>query len=134
MTGNVSPLEVGWTLIAVLGLLFSGWLVLSTAMDLLSVWEAVRAVPPKARFWGQRWWVALGSVVGYAGISILWALPILIGIMAMSWPPPQSNPEQQLSNLKVGWLFIGGELLALVLQAWFLIVRNRIERAPKWSG
>jgi hypothetical protein len=131
MSGTASPLEISWTVVACLGLLFSGWLALDGYRDLSAVLAAIRAVPPKARRWGPRWYVALSALVANAAFCLVWAGFIVIGLIAMRFPPPAPNPGQSVSNMWAGWVLLGMEVLLAGVQAWHLFVRDRIEQATR---
>lgn len=130
-SGTASPLEISWSVVAVIGLLFSGWLTLDGSRDFSAVLAAIRAVPPKARKWGPRWYVALSAIVANAALCLVWLGFIVIGLIAMQFPPPAPNPDQAVSNVWAGWVLIGMEALLVGVQAWHLWVRGRIEHATR---
>jgi hypothetical protein len=113
--------------IAVAGLLFSGWLALAGWFDLKAVRQAIDDVPPRARIWGPRWWIALAAVVANVALCLVWMGFIFIGLMAMRYPPPPPTTEQAVSNQWVGWVLIAMEFLLAGVQGWHLFVRGRIE-------
>lgn len=133
-TVRSSYIERAWTLIAVYGLLFSIWLAGGGWWDLAAVREAIHAVPPRARAWGPRWWVGLSSVVANGMLCLVWLGFIAIGVIAMQFPPPTPSPDQQVSNQWAGWVLIAMEALLVAVQAWHLFVRNRVERAARWTS
>lgn len=128
---NASPLELTWTVIAGIGLLFSGWLTGGGWYDLAAVRVAIADVPPRARAWGPRWWVALSAVVANGLLCLVWAGFIATGLIAMQFPAPPPNPSQQVSNMWAGWVLIAMEALLAGVQAWHLFVRGRIEYAVR---
>lgn len=128
---TVSPLELTWTAIAVVGLVFSGCLAVAGWLDLSAVRAAIRGVPPRARIWGPRWWVALSAVVANAALCLVWLGFILIGLIAMQFPPPPPTTEQAVSNMWAGWVLIGMEGLLAGVQAWHLFVRGRVEQTSR---
>jgi hypothetical protein len=130
---NASPLEVTWTSIAGLGLLFSIWLVGGGWFDLAAVTAAIKDVPPRARAWGPRWWVALSAVVANGLLCLVWLGFIAIGLIAMQFPPPPPSAEQAVSNQWAGWVLIAMEGLLAGVQAWHLFVRDRVEHAVRWA-
>jgi hypothetical protein len=100
----------------------------------LSGWEAtigLGAVPPMARKWGPRWYVALSAIVANATLCLVWAGFIVIGLIAMQFPPPPPNPDQSVSNMWAGWVLIAMEALLAGVQAWHLWVRGRVEQATR---
>ncbi|HEX5164230.1 MAG TPA: hypothetical protein VFV93_02440 [Thermomicrobiales bacterium] len=131
MSGAASPLEISWTVIAAAGLLFSVWLMAAGWMDLEAVQQGIRAVPPRARIWGPRWWVALSAVVANASLCLVWLGFILIGLIAMRFPPPPPTTEQAISNMWVGWVLIGMEALLATVQGWQLFVRERVNETAR---
>lgn len=131
MTGTASPLELSWTALAVAGLLFSVWLAAGGWFDLAAVRAAIVEVPPRARAWGPRWWVGLSSVVANSALCLVWLGFILIGFIAMQFPPPPPTATQQVSNQWAGWVLIGMEAILVSVQAWHLYVRSKIEQTSR---
>lgn len=131
MTGTASPLEISWTALAALGLLFSMWLAGGGRFDLAAVRAAINERPPRARAWGPRWYVAISSVVANSALCLVWLGFITIGLIAMQFPPPTPNPDQQVSNMWAGWVLIGMEALLVGVQAWHLYVRGKIEQTAR---
>jgi hypothetical protein len=129
MRATASPLEITWTVIAGLGLLFSAWLVLAGWLDLAAVRAAIRAVPPRARAWGPRWWVALSAVVANVAFCLVWLGFAMIGLIAMQFPPPPPTTEQASFSMVTGWVLIAMEAILVGVQAWHLFVRGRVEHA-----
>lgn len=129
MSGTASPLELTWSVVAVIGLVFSLGLTYDGWRDFLAVRSAIRAVPPRARAWGPRWWVALSSIVANGTLCLIWLGFILIGAIAMQFPPPQPTTEQAISNMWAGWVLIAMEMCLAGVQAWHLYVRSQINRA-----
>jgi hypothetical protein len=124
--GNVSPIEAAWTLVACLGLLFSGWLTLAGWRDLAEVRAGIARVPPIARAWGPRWWVGLSAVVANAALCLVWLGFAIIGWISMQFPPPPPTTEQSVSNVWAGWVLIATELILALVQAWHLFVSERV--------
>lgn len=133
-TRNSSYIERTWTAIAAYGLMFSAWLTASGWLDLDAVLEASRALPPRARAWGPRWWVGLSSVVANGLLCLVWAGFMTIGLIAMQFPPPPPNPDQQVSNMWAGWVLIAMEAILAGVQAWHLFVRGRVEHSARESS
>lgn len=131
---TASPLEITWTSIAAIGLLFSLWLALSGWYDLAAVRAAIRAVPPRARTWGPRWWVGLSAVVANGLLCFMWIGFAAIGLIAMQFPPPPPNPDQQVSNMWAGWVLIVMEALLAGVQAWHLFVRGRVDHSARGAS
>ncbi len=133
-TVTASPLEISWTVIAGVGLLFSGWLAVAGWFDLTVVRAAVAERPPRARTWGPRWWVALSAVVANGALCLIWFGFLVIGLLAMRFPPPPPTTEQAASNVVVGWVLIAMEFLLVAVQAWHLYVRGKVEHAVPFVG
>ena len=128
---SASPLETSWTAIAVLGLLFSLWLAGGGWLDWRAVEASIRAVPPRARRWGPRWWVALSAVVANGLLCLVWIGFAFVGLIAMQYPPPPRTAHQTTSTAWIGWLLIAMELLLAFVQAWHLMVRGRVEQTAR---
>jgi Na+/proline symporter len=126
---KASPLEWAWTLVAAAGLCFSIWLAVSGYLDLRAVVDASQENPPRARIWGPRYWVALSSWCANGTLCVIWVGFILIGAVAMQYPPPPPTVDQTVSNQWVGWVLILMELLLAGVQGWHLFVRGKIEAA-----
>ena len=126
MSGYASPLELTWSVVAVLGLLFSLGLAYDGWIDYRAVMAAIRDVPPRARAWGPRWWVAVSSFVANSCLSLVYLGFIVIGFIAMQFPPPPPTTEQAISNMWAGWVLIAMEVLLASVQAWHLFVRFKI--------
>lgn len=129
MSATASPLELAWAGIAAIGLLFSGWLAFVGWLDFSAVRAAIKAVPPRARPWGPRWYVALSAVVANVALCLVWGGFIFIGVVAMQFPPPPPTTDQAVSNMWVGWVLIAMEGLLAMVQGWHLFVRGRVQAA-----
>jgi hypothetical protein len=133
VSGTASALELSWTAIAVGGFLFSVWLVGGGWLDLQAVQAAIDAHPPRARRWGPRWWVAMSAVVANVALCLVWIGFVLIGAIAMRYPPPPPTAQQTVSTQWVGWVLIAMEALLAAVQAWHLFVRGRVEQADRMA-
>lgn len=131
MSGTASPLETSWTLIGVIGMLFTVWLIVGGVLDRRSVQQEIDADPPRARAWGPRWWVALRNTGMWLLIAYIWLVFVFVGAIAMTYPPPPPNPDQQVSSQWVGWLFISAEFVLAVFQGWFLFCSNRVDQSAR---
>lgn len=129
MSGSVSPLELTWTGVAGIGLLFSVLLVVAGLADFVTLRAAIRAVPPRAYTWGPRWWHVVGHVGANAGWCLFWVLFIVIGFVAMTWPPPPPSSEQAARGQWLAWLLILAEFIGGSIQVWNVFIRNRVEHA-----
>ena len=128
VSGTISHLEVAWTSVAGVGLLFSTWLTLAGWWDFAAVRAAIKAKPPRARAWGPRWWVGLSALVANGALCLIWLGFILIGWIAMQFPPPPPTAEQQVSNWWAGWVLIVMETLLAGVQVWHVFVRRQIDQ------
>jgi hypothetical protein len=126
---RASPLEWAWTVVALFGLFFSGWLMLNGWRDWNAVEYAIRVVPPRARRWGPRYWVAYSAVISNGLLCLVWTGFMLIGLIAMQYPPPPPTTDQHVSNQWSGWILIGMEFLLMSVQGWHLYVRMKLEQA-----
>jgi len=137
LTGTTSWLELTWTVVALAGLIFSAWLSFAGWLDLSAVRAAIRDVPPRARIFGPRWYVGLTGVVDNSALCLVWIGFIVIGLLAMRYPPPPPTTEQAVSNQWVGWLLIMIEMLLVLVQGWRMFIRMKIEHAiahpPDWD-
>lgn len=134
MSGTATPLELSWTVGAVIGFLFSAWLAFGGWLDLRSVQAGINDVPPRAVAWGPRWWNSLDKLVGNTLFFYPWLVFFVVGLIAMSYPPPPPNPDQHVSSQWVGWLLLSGEVMIAVIQVWHTYARNRTERSARVSG
>lgn len=126
---RASPLEITWTAVACLGFAFSMWLAISGARDLLFVRSLVRHVPPLAKTWGPRWWLALFALTANVALCFVWAGFIGVGLIAMQFPPPPPTSDQAVSNMWAGWSLITMEMLLAAVQGWHLYVRRQVDAA-----
>lgn len=131
MSGNVSPIELTWTGVAVIWFVLSLWFSLWLGRrDLNDVKEGIKDVPPRAVAWGPRWWSALQTIVVHLAFAVLFWTPfIIIGLVAMRYPPPPPSPDQSVSARWLGYLFLVAEFGGAFIQAWMLYVRYKIEHA-----
>jgi hypothetical protein len=110
-------------------LFFSGWLMLQGWYDWNAVEYAIKLTPPRARRWGPRYWVAYSSVFSNGLLCLMWLGFILIGLIAMQYPPPPPTTDQHVSNWWAGWVLIVMEILLASVQGWHLFVRRMIEKS-----
>lgn len=128
MRGTASALEITWSAVALVGVLFSVWMIVDAYWDLWVVEQAIRGGYAKAR--GARWWIAIGALVGNGMTAFVWAGFLLVGLIAMQYAPPPPNPEQAVSNMWAGWVLIGMEALLASIQIWTRFVRLRVVGRP----
>lgn len=133
MSGTASPLELSWTLIGIVGVLFTARLIVGAVLDRRAVQAQIDADPPQARPWGQRWWVALRDTGMWLILAYIWLVFVSIGALAMRYPPPPPTPDQHVSSQWFGWLLISAEFALALFQAWYLYCRNRIDHAVRWE-
>lgn len=125
---KASPIEITWTIIAAVGVLLTGWMILDAWLDFRAVKSAIRG--GFARAYGARWWIALGSLVGNGLTLFVWAGFLLVGVIAMQFPPPPPSPNQAASNMWAGWVLIGMEALLAAIQVWSRVVRQKVVGRP----
>ena len=123
MSETVSPQEVIWTLIAVIALGFTLWIIVDNAQNYRAVMAAVRRGNAVVR--GPRWWVALASLVSSVAMLIVWGGFIGVGIVAMTTPPPATTTNQVASNI-IGWILVGIEVVLAGIQVWQVYARTKI--------
>jgi protein-S-isoprenylcysteine O-methyltransferase Ste14 len=134
MSASASPLEVTWTTIGVIGVFFTGVLIVLSLLDRRTVQEEIDADPPRARAWGPRWWVATRDTGMWLLIAYIWSVFVGMGVIFMQFPPPPPSTEQRVASMWVGWLFISAEFVLALFQAWYLFCRNRIDAATRESS
>lgn len=128
MTGTASLLELSWTLIGVIGAVFTVILSIGSVLDRREVQRQIDAHPPRAVAWGPRWWVAVRDTGMWLLIAYIWLVFIVVGVLAMRYPAPPPNPDQHVSSQWFGWLLISAEFALALFQGWYLFCRTRIER------
>lgn len=129
MSGTTSPLEASWTIVACIGLLFSVVLAVQGWLDFRFVERAISRIPPLARRWGPRWWVALSALVANTALCLVWGGFAFIGWVAMQFPPPPPTAQQAVSNQWAGWALLTMEAVLAAVQAWHLFVRGRVDES-----
>jgi hypothetical protein len=130
---TVSPLELAWTILGVLGFCFSLSLSLSAGCDLLTVEEAIQADPPEAARYGPRWWLALDPSVANPALCLIWIGYIYLGIRAMADPQIAYPPDLQAEQTLFGAILLGSEVILLLVQIWHTFAKNRAERAQTFQ-
>jgi hypothetical protein len=78
---KASPLELTWSIIALIGVILTGWMILDSWLDFRAVQRAIRGGYAKAR--GARWWIATGALIGNSLTAFVWAGFLLVGLIAM---------------------------------------------------
>lgn len=131
MSGSASFLEISWTVIGLVGMAFTVWLIISSFRDRRAVQREIDADPPRARAWGPRWWVAVRGAGMWLLIAYIWLVFVGVGAIAMRYPPPPPTPDQHVSSQWFGWLLISAELVLALFQVWYLFCQNRIEDANR---
>lgn len=122
---NVSPLELTWTSIALLGtltaLFFLGFIWLS--------YTSVREWIDRgwARRWGPRHKFVLGFLLGMVLLLVVWIGFDALGVNAMFNPPPPT-PDRAAASERGGWILAGLEASLLAVQgvlfwAWVTVGR-----------
>ncbi len=125
---RASPLELSWTIIAVVGVLVTVWMIIDAYLDYRVVVRAIRGGYARAR--GARWWIAVGALVANAMTVLVWVGFLVVGLIAMQFPPPPPNVEQAGSNAAAGWVLIGMEALLAATQVWARFVRIQVAGRP----
>jgi hypothetical protein len=125
---KASPLELTWSIIALIGVILTGWMILDSWLDFRAVQRAIRGGYAKAR--GARWWIATGALIGNSLTAFVWAGFLLVGLIAMQYPPPPPNTDQTVSNMAAGWVLIGMEAVLAATQVWMRYVRVKVAGRP----
>lgn len=128
LTPNASPLEIAWTVLAVLGIGFG------VAFEVL-VWLSYRAVTSWiergwAIRWGPRHKFVIGFLIGVALLICVWVGFAMLGVNAALNPPP-ATPDRQAASDRGGWILVGLEAIllmfsGLLLWVWLAIGRPRM--------
>lgn len=125
---KAAPIEIAWSVIAGIGMLITGWMILDSWLDYRAVRRGIRGGYARAR--GARWWIALGALVGNGMYLFVWAGFVGIGLIAMQYPPPPRLPDQEVSTMWSGWMLIAMEGLLALAQVWARFVRGRVVGNP----
>lgn len=125
---TATPLEMTWTLVALVGVLLSAWMILDATLDYRAVRVAIR--DGYARAQGARWWIAVGALVGNGLTLLVWVGFFIVGLIAMQYPPPPRTTPQEATNTIAGWVLIGMEVLLASAQIWTRFVRLRVTGNP----
>lgn len=123
MGGNVQPIEVALTVIALVGVAFSAYNVIDTARDLRDVVQLTDGLKPVA-IATARW-----SLISESIRAVKLILLLTIGIIAMASPPVRRVEPAPKTYVAVEALFI---LFSLLLTANTIVAfysRRRIIRA-----
>lgn len=126
IAATASPLEIAWTAVAVIGLLFSVWAAGDAYLDLSSVQKAARRGTGRIKTGGPRWWIAMGNLVSSALWAFVWLGFAVLGWVAMGIPTPPDSPETH--SLLIGWSLVAMVLVLAVIQFWNRYVRIRLRR------
>jgi hypothetical protein len=113
---TVAPIEVAWTLIALVALTLHGWAALDAKQDLRSL-NLVHA--PTLRLIAQS---NIAVAYGLAYIQLVFAG---IGIRAMTLPSPTATGDPDLGAVLAGLAFIGAELILAGISWLGVYVRRR---------
>jgi hypothetical protein len=113
LVSTVSPLELAWTILGVLGFCFSLSLGISAGCDMLTVEEAIQADPPTAIRYGPRWWLALSPSVSNLALCLIWIGYIYLGTRAMADPQITYPPELRGEQTLFGAILLGSEVILL---------------------
>jgi hypothetical protein len=126
MGRTASPLEITWSAVAAIGVLFTAWMIVDAYWDYRAVRAGIRAGYVKPQ--GDHWWISFGAVVGYSLTLLVWVGFLIVGIIAMEYPPPPPTAQQADVNAVAGWVLIGMEALLAATQIWYRFVRQKIDR------
>jgi hypothetical protein len=131
MPETAHPLELAWTLIALVGLLSSLWVVMEAFHDLRAPGTRADPILHRLALWNFGVANAVGQVLTiFAGV----------GIRAMTLPSPTPSGDPDLSAMLVAAAFIWGELVLTAIPlsgVWMRDWINRTARAEAeddWNG
>jgi hypothetical protein len=124
MRGSASPIEITWTAVALCGVLLTVWMIVDVYLDYRFVRRGIRAGIAVA--YGPRWWIAVGALVGNGLTLLVWLGFLVVGLLAMQFPPPPPNTEQGVVSMVIGWVLIAMEALLASVQVWSRIVRLKV--------
>lgn len=119
---SASPIEIAWSVIAVVGVLFTAWMIADGWLDYRAVRAGIQGGYARAR--GARWWIAIGAL-GDAGVTaFVWLGFLVVGLMAifdvwLAW---------------AGWVLIAMEGLLAARQVWSRFVRVQVAGRPHRPG
>ena len=124
MNPSASALEITWTVIAMIALGFSAWILDDNVRNMAAVRRAVKQ--ERAVAWGPRWWVALASLVSSAAMLVVWIGFAVIGVLAMTVSPGASPALRATVSSFSGWILVGMTLILAAIQAWQVYARTHI--------
>lgn len=125
---SVSWLELSWSLVALTGAGMSLWMLLDAYYDYRTILVGIRQGYAKAR--GARWWIAVGSLGDNGLLLVIWLGFLLVGVIAMQYPPPPRDPAQSSSAASAGWVLIAMEAALAACQFWRRFIRVRVTGKP----
>jgi hypothetical protein len=130
MMANASAVELAWSVVALLGVLLSGW----ACQDDHASFEAVRLAVrlKRAVTWGPRWWMALAFLVSDLLFALVWIGFGSIGVVAMALPEAIS-PERREANEMIGYVLLGLEGVLALIQVWWRVVRLKLRSQGAWA-
>lgn len=126
-SGAVSDIEILWTLISLIGLLFSFYNIKESRQDL--------AVLRERHIRNGRWRIAVTALRAELGRAIIQGINVTIGIFAMTFPEPPSAAEPlkvQVFRFIFQWGFILSSFILTLKSYWnFSLRRELIEHGIK---
>jgi hypothetical protein len=124
---TATGLEVAWSVIAALGLLFTLWTVGDNVQNFRQIRRAIKL--GRAVYGGPRWWIAVGSL-GSSGITTaIWICMLLAGVIAMTVGPGSPESTRVWTGYAVSGFLVAAVVLMLVVQVWQLIARWKVRGA-----
>ena len=124
MSDTVSTLEITWTMLSVIAIGCTAWIVDDNVRNFNAIREAVRQ--GRAVAWGPRWWVALASLVSSCAMFLVWLVFATIGVLAMT-TSVHSDPLYRMWIATVtGWGLILATLILAGIQVWQVYARTKI--------
>lgn len=124
LASTASALEITWTLIAIISLGFTAWIVQDNLLNYAAVREAVRQ--GRAVTAGPRWWVALASLVSSTAMFVVWLGFATAGVLAMTVGPDTPLEQRVRVSEAVGWVLVAMTLILAGIQVWQVYARTKI--------
>jgi hypothetical protein len=125
MASTASSLEITWTMVAVLALGFTAWIVDDNLRNFAAIRTAI--VQGRAAKWGPRWWVAIASLVSSAAMFVVWLGFAVIGVLSMTTGPDSPEAYRVRISTLTGWVLVAMTLILAGIQAWQVYARTKIK-------
>jgi len=128
---DASYIELAWTIPAVIAFIVTILMIVWVWSSFGALRSKIKQSPDLYRAWGPRWnfvLLLLGSL-GCFGVS--WLGYTLIGVLAMTTPPPYRDEVQEASDL-FAWMLIGMEGVQATAQLLLWAAFRALAGQPFW--